>query len=257
MYLKRILILIILIPVLVSAVTPAGEDAGDEKLVKVVDGTIGIQQETQQKRDQWAEEKSELEARYRTARANIEYLEKRKGSVQKKYDALMERNDELGRRLAESDRLQNSLQDTLNSVLARLEEWVEIDLPFLMEERKARIEMLKKEIAKPDIMGAEKLRRILEALQVEANYGGNVEVYQQKIDVAGDTLFVDVLHIGRVSVFWRTPDGEQVGSFDPAAREWIELPEKYNGSIGEAMEMASRIRPVELVQLPLGRINNE
>lgn len=243
--------------ILIPAFLLSQEKPGSEELVEVVDRTIGIQQETQQKRDQWADEESELEARYRTARANIEYLSSRKESVQKKYNALMERNDELERRLEESDRLQNSLQDTLNIVLARMEQWVEQDLPFLMEERQARIDMLKKEIAKPDIMGAEKLRRILEALQVEANYGANVEVYQQKINLGGDTLFVDLLHIGRVSLFWKTPDGELVGSYDPASGAWVGLPDKYKRPVSEAMEMASRIRPVELIELPLGRLSNE
>ncbi|MBD3178539.1 MAG: DUF3450 family protein [Candidatus Latescibacteria bacterium] len=257
MNLKTAMVFIILLLMLIPVVSPGQDEPEGEELVKVVDSTIGIQQETQQKREEWAEEKSELEARYRTAKANIDYLTRKKESVQKKHDALMERNNELERRLDESDRLQNSLQDTLNIVLARLESWVDRDLPFLLEERKARIEMLKKEIAKPDILGAEKLRKLLEALQIEANYGGNVEVYQQKVTVGGDTLFVDVLHIGRVSVFWRTPDGQQVGSYDPASEAWVELPDKYNRPVSEAMEMASRIRPVELIELPLGRINNE
>jgi hypothetical protein len=257
MKLKSTFVFLIALLIILPAVSRTQDSPGGDELVKVVDNTIAIQQETQEKRDEWAEEKSELEARYRTARANIEYLARRRETVQKKYDALAERNEELERRLAESDRLQNSLQDTLNVVLARLESWLERDLPFLMEEREARVEMLKKEIAKPDIMGAEKLRRILEALQVEANYGGSVEVYQQKIDVGGDTLFVDLLHIGRVSVFWRTPDGEQSGSYDPASEEWFELPDKYNRPVSEAMEMASRIRPVELIRLPLGRISND
>jgi hypothetical protein len=247
----------VLLPVFLLLILPAfilGQEKTGGELKKKVDGTISIQQKTQGQRDGWAEEKSELEARYRTAKANVEYLSKRRETVEKKYNALKDRIAELERRLDESDKLQNSLQDTLNSVMDKLESWIYQDLPFLMDERVARLEALKKEIVKPDVSGAEKLRRMLEALQVEANYGGNVEVYQQKIAIESDTLFVDVLQIGRASVFWRTPDGELVGGYDPASRAWIRLPDKYNKPVSEAMEMASRIRPVELIELPLGRI---
>ncbi len=235
----------------------AQEKSKGSRLKKKVDGTIEVQRRIQKNRDEWAEEKSELQARYRTARSNVEYLAKRKENVQKEYHALMERTAELERRLEESDRLENSLQDTLSAVLEKMEVQVGRDLPFLIDERRSRVEMLKTEIVKPDVTGAEKLRKLLEALQIEANYGQNVEVYQQKIELGGDTLFVDVLHIGRVSVFWKTPDGEMVGSFDPASRSWVLLSDKYNRPISEAMEMASRIRPVELIELPLGRLSDD
>jgi hypothetical protein len=123
-----------------------------------------------------------------------------------------------------------------------------------MEERKSRIDYLKKEIVKPDVSDADKLRRLLEALQIEMNYGSTVEVTQQKIDLGGDELFVDLLRVGRVSVFWRTPDGKRCGEYDRGTRRWVELPGKYNRNIGTAMDMATRMRPVELLDLPLGRI---
>ena len=52
-----------------------------------------------------------------------------------------------------------------------------------------------------------------------------------------------------------TPDGERAGTFDEASWEWVELPEKYHRDIYEAMDMAARIRPVEMTELPLGRIS--
>ena len=158
------------------------------------------------------------------------------------------------RRLEEADRLSLTIQDTLNAVLIRLEDWVDRDLPFLKEEREGRIDYLKKELVKPDVSDADKLRSLLEALQIEMNYGSTVEVTQQKIELEGEELFVDLLRVGRVSVFWRTPDGKRCGEFDVGTRKWVELPGKHNRSIGIAMDMATRMRPVELLSLPLGRI---
>jgi predicted RNase H-like nuclease (RuvC/YqgF family) len=229
---------------------------------KTVGGTVELEKETQQKRDDWAAEKADLTARYRTARANVDYLLDRKAVEGKRLSALQEAIADLERRLGESDRLNASLQDSLNAVVSRLEGWVDRDLPFLLEEREARVANLKNEIARPDVTGAEKLRRVLEALMIEAQYGGTVEVHQESIelmhqesiDVASEELFVDILRIGRISVFWRTPDGRRAGEFDQGAGQWVELDGKYNRNIGMAMEMATRIRPVELISLPLGRI---
>jgi hypothetical protein len=221
---------------------------------KVVDETVTREKSTQQKRDEWAAEKADLTVRYKTAKANVDYLLDRKAVEEKRLTAMQEAIADLERRLNESDRLNASLQDTLNAVVNRLEHWVDRDLPFLISEREARVEAIRNEIAKPDVSGAEKLRRVLEALMIEAQYGATVEVHQESIDVGGEELFVDILRIGRISVFWRTPDGRRAGEFDRGAGKWVELDGKFNRNIGMAMEMATRIRPVELISLPLGRI---
>jgi len=62
------------------------------------------------------------------------------------------------------------------------------------------------------------------------------------------------VRIGRVSVYWLTPDGERVGEYDRAQGKWVELDHKYLDTITVTREMALRLRSVEVVSLPLGRI---
>jgi hypothetical protein len=219
-----------------------------------VDSTVQIHRGTQKMQDDWAQEKAELVARYKTAKANVQYLSERRAIQEKESAALDAGIAELERRLEESRRLEHSLQDTLITVLDRLEEWVARDLPFAMREREARVASLREMVVRPDVEGSEKLRRILEALEIETGYGLSVEVDQQRIEVGGEELFVDVLRLGRISLYWRTPDGSRIGEYDQGTGKWVELPSKYNRSIQYTMEMASRIRPVEVINLPLGRI---
>ncbi|MBD3349057.1 MAG: DUF3450 family protein [Candidatus Eisenbacteria bacterium] len=227
-----------------------------DELRETVDETVDIEQETQEKRDAWAEEQAALEARYRTAKANIRYLNERITSEEKQAQALEESIAELERRLSEARLLQSGLQDTLDVVYARLQRFVERDIPFLVDERARRLERLDRELNRPEVTGAEKLRRLLEAMMIETEYGNAVEVNQDEIEVEGETIFADVLRVGRVSLFWRTPDGERVGTFDEADWKWVELPQKYGRNIGMAIEMASRLRPVQLITLPLGRVQS-
>jgi hypothetical protein len=237
-----------------ALVQPSSAQDDADEVRSTVDGTVEVEKGTQKQQDDWAAERAGLLARYESARANVDFLEQTITIEEKEVLALEDAIAELERRLSESDRLNAVLEDTLNAIVRDLEEWVDRDLPFLKQERELRLQRLKDEMAKPDVTGAEKLRRVLEALQVEANYGSTVEIHQDRIDVSGEDLSVDLLRFGRVSVFWRTPDGSRVGEFDRAGGQWVELPGKYTHSIGMAMEMASRIRPVEIISLPLGRI---
>jgi len=237
---------------LASAVTPRAQEA--KKLGETVDQTVDTQQQTQKQQDEWATEQAALVNRYRTARANVEYLEKREAFEESEVSALEANIAELERRLVESKRLNESLQDTLNAVVGRLQTFVSSDIPFLTEERSARVASLKEVIARPDVTGAEKLRRVLEGLQVEANYGNTVEVYQEEVAVGDETIYADMLRIGRVSVYWRTPDGKRVGEYDRATGKWVELDDKYARPINMTVDMATRLRPTEIVDLPIGRI---
>jgi len=218
------------------------------------EAAIATRQDTQQAQDGWSAEKAALVRRYREATAAVQWLTERRTAEEARVAAVEERIAELRRRLSEADRLESSMQDTLAGILLRLEDSVRRSRPFLPEERALRLAAVADELAEPGVTSAEKLRRLLETLQVEAGYATTVEVYQDKIDVAGEPLHADILRLGRLALFWRTPDGDRVGTWDEAAALWVELPGSAKRRIEMAMEMASRMRPVELIDLPLGRI---
>jgi Protein of unknown function (DUF3450) len=237
-----------------TCVVPISAQQETKKLSDTVDKTVDTRQATQKKQDDWSREQADLTARYKSAKAQVEYLEKQRAYEAKEARALEDGITELRRRLVESDRLNATIQDTLNAVVNRLDAWVHTDIPFLMAEREERIAELKREVVKPDLTSAEKLRRVLEGLQVEANYGNTVEVYQDHLLLNGEDVFADFMRVGRVSVFWRTPDGKRVGEYDRGKHEWVQLDGQYKRNIGLAMDMAGRLRPTEVVELPLGRI---
>ncbi len=234
--------------------TPALAQVKAQDLEETVDSTVEIRRQTQERMDQWDAQRTELVGRYRAARANVDYLTQRREIAEERLAALHERVAELERRLKESSRLAACLQDTLVAILRRVDCSVAHDLPFLAAERATRLASLKDDLARPDVTPAEKLRHLLEVLQIEAQYGGTVEVYQDRITVAGDSLCVDLLQLGRLSIFWRTPDGKRVGEYDRAIGQWVELPRKYRRPIDLAMEIATHRRPIGLVALPLGRL---
>lgn len=234
------------------ALTALAQDATDLK--QTADETIQIRRGTQGARDEWAAEQARLLTRLRAAESAVGRLDKQATSAEARLAALTARTDELQRRLEESTRLEGSLQDTLDALLERLRGWAAADLPFLPAERAARLAGLTDELARPETAPSEKLRRLLEALQIEAMYGGSVEVYPDRIVVEGDSLYADILRVGRLSLFWSTPDGARAGEYARDLDAWIELSATQRRAIQRGIEMANRQRPMELITLPLGRI---
>ncbi|MDL2124662.1 MAG: DUF3450 domain-containing protein [Deltaproteobacteria bacterium] len=231
----------------------AGTEA--DQIQKRVVQTIEIGQQTQKKEDEWAGKKAELMARYRSLKANQDYLEKLKLKTERALSSQKARLAEFERKIKESARIREELQSYLESVVAQLEEFIKKDTPFLLKERDARLASIKETLALPDKPAAEKYRRAMEALQIEAEYGRSVEVYQDTIDLNGQSVLMDIMRLGRLSLFCQTPDGRMVGHYDRSAGRWVSLPSKYRREINNAVDMARRQRTIDLVRLPIGRIS--
>jgi len=177
----------------------AGSEA--DKIQERVVKTIEVRQETQKKEDAWAGKKAELTARYRSLSYGNKHLEKVKEKTGQRLISQKDLVDEARRKIEESARIKEELQSCLESIITRLEEFIKRDLPFLPEERSDRLALIKETLTSPDKPAAEKYRRVMEALQIETGYGHTVEVYQDTVDLDGRPVLVDILRLGRLSLF--------------------------------------------------------
>ncbi len=217
---------------------------------------IAVRQRTQQRREQWQRERDELQRRYRELEARVAAQRRDRDRRRAAVAALTDRIASLERRRVEAERLRGTLDDTLAVLLDGLRRRVDADLPFLQRERRARLREITALLADPEAPAAEKLRRLLEALQIEAAYGSGTELGEAGITVAGRELRVRLLRLGRIALLWLAPDGSRCGLYDPARGEWVELPGRWRRSIARAMEMAAHTRPLELIELPVGRVGS-
>jgi hypothetical protein len=238
----------------VIAQSASDEPASAAEVQSAVKDAIEIRQTTQQQQDVWAQERAELLVRYRNLGASVGYLSERKQVEIERATELQADVEEFTRRFEESDRFEASLLDTLLTIFDNLKEQVETDLPFLGNERSARLKSVRKELIRTDVEPAEKLRRLLEALLIEAQYGSGFEIYDEDIMVNGQELAVSALRLGRLALFWRTPDGQRAGQFDRASGTWIELSGSGRRAVNGSMDMAMHRRQHEVLRLPLGRI---
>lgn len=131
-----------------------------------------------------------------------------------------------------------------------LERFIELDLPFLLEERRARIQALRETLDRADRSVAEKYQEVLKAYQDEIAYGNTKEAYVDFIEINGQTRQVDVLRWGRTVLAFQTPDGEITGAWDNEARQWRILGDDYRIGVRNGLRIARETMTSDLVILP-------
>ena len=135
----------------------------------------------------------------------------------------------------------------------RVEVFVQTDLPFLIDERRDRVDRARQMATDEDVPVTDALDQLMEALFVEVEYGNTVDVYRETIMVDDREAVVDVVRLGRAALFYQTLDGKQAGRYSRDRAGWEPLEGRWRRGVSAAMEMALKRRPSELICLPMGR----
>ncbi len=109
-----------------------------------------------------------------------------------------------------------AVEPLLQKMFTQLEEFVKGDVPFFATERAARIEKLRDTMARVDAAPGERFRRLVEAYQIEMEYGRTMSAYKGKLADGREAEFV---RLGRVSLFYRTDGRRRVRLLGPAAED--------------------------------------
>lgn len=135
--------------------------------------------------------------------------------------------------------------------------FVSLDVPFLPEERAKRTQDLQKLLEQADVSVAEKFRRVLEAYQVEVDYGRTIEVYSGMQEIDGSERDVDFLRIGRVSFVYQSRDGQKMGMWDQESKSWQPLAAGYRSDINKALRIARKQLAPDLIVVPVAQNSAE
>lgn len=136
-------------------------------------------------------------------------------------------------------------------MIANIEKFVDLDVPFLPEERSRRLTQIKDTMDKAKVSTSEKFRRVIEAYQIENEYGRTIEAYRGLQTVDGKELTVDFLRVGRISLVYQTLDGKKAGYWDQTERKWKELSSSYRKSIQQGIKMARKQAAPNLITMPV------
>ena len=223
-----------------------------------VKSSIDLQSETdraalksQQRIEQISDQTRELLQEYRQATRELQSLRDYNNHLERMLAAQQQSISSFETQLEQVHVTQREIIPLLGRMVDTLAQFVELDRPFLLPERRQRVEQLRALLDRPDTSVAEKYRRVMEAYQVETDYGRSIEAYRGILQHAGEERTVDFLRVGRIGLFYRSLDGTQAGSWDAASRTWHALSDDYRSGLKQAFAVARKEAAPELLILPV------
>lgn len=232
----------------------AADQSTARKAAAPVQKSIEIRRSAQKNRDQWENQKAQLIAQYESlqqARRDLEFRNRQLEADEARYQASIR---ELWEQKIESERISQEMMPFLARVYDRLTMLLAGDPPFLKQERAARLARLAAVLDAGDVSIAEKYRKVMEALFIEAEYGTTIEVYRDKILFEGNAVLGDIFRLGRVSLFFLSLDRKAAAVYSVRERRWEPLPGRYTAAVQSAVEIGGKKKPAQLLALPIGRL---
>ncbi len=230
--------------------SPIASIADTDVVEKAISGQVKTEQaakQSQQKIDKLDDQTSQMLAEYRSVLRQIDSLKAYNDQLDKLVNSQQNELSSIKQQLQNIETTQRDIVPLMLNMVDVLEQFVALDIPFLPEERQNRITQLKTLMERADVTLAEKYRRVLEAYQVETEYGRTIESYQGELKLNNELFTVDFLRVGRVSLYYLTLDGQQAGYWDNG---WKLLDSSYRKDIEKALKIAKKQLPPDLLVLP-------
>jgi Protein of unknown function (DUF3450) len=212
---------------------------------------------SQKKVDTLVNQTKDLVQEYRDAIRKTDSLGTYNGQLSKLIKQQKVSLNAIKRQLDNVEETQRNIVPLMIKMIDTLEKFVELDLPFLTQERQQRVADLKSIMDRPDVALPDKYRRIMEAYQIEMEYGRTIESYTDTIKMDGPEYTVDILRVGRLLISFQTLDGKMSGVWNKESKSWEEVSSEYDRSIKQGIQIAKKQAPPELIKLPLNMAGKE
>jgi len=161
---------------------------------------------------------------------------------------LMDKYDE---QLVQVVVMQRQIPPLAQRMLEGLEKYVNLDTPFHIEERKQRLDLVRASLSNPKVTASEQVRQILEAYNIEAEYGRKLDAYDETIVLDGQEVVVNILRVGRLGMFFQSKDERTTGYYDNETGTWEELSGSYRVTVRDGIRMAQKLAPMDIMMLPI------
>jgi len=246
------------VPVLMAA--PAGAQqpaqpapAGGQQVTQALQAQVTNDKEQAQNQgeiNKVRERTQDAAGRYAQAMADADSLERYNKQLDSQVKSQETEMASIERQLTEIETTNREVQPLMQQMVDTLEQFVKLDVPFLLDERTARVQNLKDMMGRADVTISEKYRRILEAYQIELEYGRTLDAYSGRLGTGADARTVEFVRLGRVSLMYRTLDGAEVGYWDADKKQWV--PDaSYRDDIQQALRVARGQGAKELLTVPV------
>lgn len=185
---------------------------------------------------------------YRTTNGEIDQLKLYNKQMSEIVNNQQKEITKIDQQIKDIEFTEQGILPLMSQMLDALEQFNQFDLPFLVKERKVRLAKLRELMVRADVTVSEKYRRVLEAFQIEVEYGRTLESYREKAD---DNIVYDYLRIGRTALYRLTLSADSAWVWNKASSQWQPLDHGLLRDVRKAQNVARQTAAPELLILPL------
>ncbi len=196
-------------------------------------------QTSQKKIDEIDAQYKQMFQQYKTLKKEINNYQVYNRQLTDIIDSQNQEIENLRKDIAQIESTSIQIMPFMEKMIGGLESFVASDFPFLPEERSTRLQQLKDNMKRADLSNAAKYRQILEAYQIEIDYGKTIESYEGHVD----NRKVHFLRIGRIGLYYLSLDKSYCAAWHPTKQQWQTLEDTdYKLSIAKAIKIAKKQR---------------
>jgi hypothetical protein len=241
-------------PLILAGIVAASAAVHARDLNKVIDKSSEINQSaahSQTKIDKIADSMQGRLQQFKTLNKEIDGLSVYNAQLGKQLNNQIEEMQSLNLSMDQVSIIERQITPLMMRMITGLEQFVSLDVPFLKDERAKRLASLKTMMDRADINSSEKFRRVLEAYQVEVDYGRTIEAYSALLEVENKEREVDFLRIGRLELIYLTRDSQHAGSWDEKKQSFTALPDSTISQISKGLRIARKQLAPDMLTLPV------
>lgn len=221
------------------------------ELQKAEAKTFQASKKSQDKIDSIYEQTIELLGEYRLTVDEAETLSQYNDHIQLMVNDQLANIKSLEDQIGSIEKTKQGIVPLMYKMIDTLDKFVELDIPVNIENRKERVAALRDIMGSSDVTVSEQFRMVLEAYEIEANYGTVFAAYQGELDLGDRTITADFVYMGRVTLVAQSLDMKNVWVWNNKTRGWEVLGDEYLKPIKDAIAMARNQLPKNLTKLPV------
>ena len=232
------------------ALLAMGNNADIDQILEENNNTIVESESSQDKVDNLSDEKDSLLAEWKVVVKQVEglriYNAQKRAQIKAQEDRLLV----LENQTKEIDTTKRLIPGVMTNIALRLERDIKDNAPFLIDVRLGRVNQVLDILVDPTVTESERVRQVLEAVNIEREYGRTIETYEDAIVLDGEEKVVNILRIGRLALLYQLKDQSEAGVWDNELKEWVKV-EGYRIPIRDGIRMANKTAPLDLLSLPI------
>lgn len=205
----------------------------------------------QKRIDTISDETDNLLGQFRTTLKQIDSINEYNEQILKLIDSQAIEMQSLQGQVGNVQSVGRSVTPLMIRMVDAIEQFVALDIPFLLKERTDRNANLRETLERADVTTPEKFRNIMEAYQIENEFGRTIEAYRASLKIGDKEITVDFLRFGRIALVYQSLDESLSGRWDQATRSWVALDSSHRTALRHGLRIARKQAAPDLINLPL------